>query len=40
MTMRKSGMMAAFIDPKKLYDTVEREKMLDCAEHLALRGWL
>ena len=26
MAMRKSGMMAAFIDLKKVYDTVDQEK--------------
>ena len=30
-------MMAAFIDLKKAYDTVDWEKMLDCLEHLGLR---
>ena len=40
MAMRKSGMMAAFIDLKKAYDTVDREKMLDCLKHLGLRGRL
>ena len=28
------------IDVKKVYDTVNQEKMLDCLEHLGLRGWL
>ena len=41
MAMRKSGIMAAFIDLKKAYyDTVDREKMLDCLKHLGLRGRL
>ena len=33
-------MMAAFINLKKVYDTVDRETMLDCLEHLGLRGRL
>ena len=40
MAMRKSGMMAAYIDLKIAYGTVDRETLLDCLEHLGLRGWL
>ena len=38
MAMRKRGMMAAFIELKKVYDIVDRETLLDCLEHLGLRG--
>ena len=40
MAMRKRVMVAAFIDLKKAYDTVDREKLLDCLEHLEMRGRL
>ena len=40
MAMRKSGMMAAYIDLKIAYGTVDRETLLDSLEHLGLRGWL
>ena len=33
-------MMAAYIHLKKAYDTMDRETLLDCLEHLELRGRL
>ena len=40
MAMRNGGMLAVFTDLMKAYDTVDREKLLDCLEHLELRGRL
>ena len=38
MAMEKSGMMVAFSDLKKVYDTVNRENMLDCLEQRGRLG--
>ena len=32
--------MVTFIDLKKAHDTMDQEKLLDCLEHLELRGRL
>ena len=38
MAMRKRTMMVAFTDLNKVYDTVDWKKLLDCLEHVELRG--
>ena len=40
MAARKMGMMAAFIDLKKVYDTVDWNKLWKCLEHMELKGRL
>ena len=40
MAVRKAGMMAAFINLKKAYDTVDRGILWKCLEQMELKGHL